>query len=680
MEIAEVRIKNLYIKRIIDSSLSLLIFSAISYFLALGIHKIQKGGNLYDLHSLMELVTIIAYSGIFLMSWKITKPNHNIHHYVGIGFLLVSLFYGFHIITFYVSTTNPGRTINLSIFYANLGRIVEGIVFILIAINLGGTIRNRNFALLIGAGTAISLFYFASTFHLSINFIDWNSDRVNLPRVAVYSSEFMLYSTSLVFLLARNHTSMDHDYDHLIKGISLSIFSIVCAFCYHNVNSVSFLLSHTLKLFSVYFIFSGLTRGINIYPNHEIEKLYQENEERFKNAFDKLSAGVVMTDINGEVIKTNEHADQIMNIFSGKPSEFNIAVLLPKGQVELSFDCLISILHNYEDKILCYSVPYPSVNGRIRMLNVSVSSINDRSSMPIYILFELQEDSQRQKIIDLETDILRNRKILQDTLQAEHLKMEFFSNLSHELRTPINVISGSIQLLELYMKDNINDNIKRNINYMKINSRRMLRLVNNLLDSSKIESGFYQLEMRSVDIVCLVEDIAQSVVEYMNLKQLEFVFDTDIEEKMIHCDPDKIERIVLNLLSNAIKFTNPHGRICITVQDEQNGVTIVVQDNGIGIPKDMQQMVFERYKQVRGSLIKRSEGTGTGIGLALIKSLVELHHGEIKLVSDIGCGCEFVIFLPDNLDLEVTTAEFPRDHSERIERVKVEFSDVYGNE
>ncbi|MBU3191125.1 PAS domain-containing protein [Clostridium bowmanii] len=275
------------------------------------------------------------------------------------------------------------------------------------------------------------------------------------------------------------------------------------------------------------------------------------------------------------------------------------------------------------------------------------------------------------------------KKLLNEANLSETLKTEFFSNLSHELRTPLNVILCALQLLDVVSCGEVNDvndkvmKFKKYSNIMKQNCYRQLRLVNNMIDITKLDAGFFELTLSNCNIVNIVECVTMSVAEYIKSKSIELIFDTNIEECTMSCDAEKIERVILNILANSIKFTKPGGNILVNMYVSGENVNISIKDTGIGIPNDKLDIIFDRFRQVDRSLTRNQEGSG--IGLSIVKSLVELHGGSISVTSEYGKGTEFiivfpVIVLPEENDIcRVVEAE----SQERIERIHIEFSDIY---
>ncbi|WP_343101094.1 ATP-binding protein [Romboutsia sp. MSSM.1001216sp_RTP31141st1_G3_RTP31141_220114] len=269
-------------------------------------------------------------------------------------------------------------------------------------------------------------------------------------------------------------------------------------------------------------------------------------------------------------------------------------------------------------------------------------------------------------------------KKLEKAIEIESMKNEFFSNISHEFKTPLNIILGSMQLLNqsIYKNSITTEKLINHISTIKQNSYRLLRLVNNLIDISKIETGYYELQLSNNNIVNIIEDITLSVVNYVECKNINLIFDTDTECEILACDPDKIERVMLNLLSNAIKYTGEYGEIIVSLKSDGKKVIVSVKDNGTGIPKDKIGIIFDRFGQVNDALIKRREGSG--IGLSLVKSLVEMHGGSIRVESELNIGSEFIFEIPVSLieDEEVTILDKNLRDSQ-IEKCNIEFSDIY---
>lgn len=272
----------------------------------------------------------------------------------------------------------------------------------------------------------------------------------------------------------------------------------------------------------------------------------------------------------------------------------------------------------------------------------------------------------------------QNEKIKEN----EKLKLDFFANISHELRTPVNVIFSAAQVMDKNLDDsqwfNQKNTLNRYSHIIKQNCYRLIRLTNNLIDVTKIDANFINLNLTKCNIVEVVEDIVLSVVEFTKSKGIELIFDTESEEKIIFCDVDKIERIMLNLISNAIKYNNDNGAIKVSVFDIENGVLISVKDNGTGISEDKQKTIFNRF--VRGEELLVRSAEGSGIGLSLCRDFVEMHGGTISVRSTPGKGSEFKFSLPSKIDEKQVIENDEADKQGKpnnIEKVAIEFSDIY---
>lgn len=281
---------------------------------------------------------------------------------------------------------------------------------------------------------------------------------------------------------------------------------------------------------------------------------------------------------------------------------------------------------------------------------------------------------------DIKKEIEKSKSI-ERLKQEEKIKNEFFANISHEFKTPLNIILATMQLMERASKDEsivVTKDIDFNkyIYNIRQNSYRLLRLVNNLIDITRIDIGYYYLQLENHNIVSIVEDITLSVVEYTKEKGITLIFDTEVEEEIIACDPDKIERIMLNLLSNAVKYSDEQGGIEVMVRIVSDKILISVKDYGDGIPEEKLESIFERFVQVDRTLARKCEGSG--IGLSLTKALVDMHGGNIYAKSKLREGTEFIVELP-RVQIEgcEKIAQIPDLGGVAVERCKVEFSDIY---
>ncbi len=237
---------------------------------------------------------------------------------------------------------------------------------------------------------------------------------------------------------------------------------------------------------------------------------------------------------------------------------------------------------------------------------------------------------------------LNELKIAQAKLQEiDQLKSRFFVNISHEFRTPLTLILGQI---ESVMSGNIEIKEKGKLQIANRNARRLLTLINQLLDLSKLESGSMELKAEQHNIVSYLKSLFYSFESLAESQKIFLKFESEYENIPVVFDPDKMEKIFYNLISNAFKFISSDGEIKVCLNIINSNVEIRIKDSGIGISSDRLHHIFDRFYQVDGSATRKHEGTG--IGLALTKELIELHNGNISVNSKEGKGSEFIIQLP----------------------------------
>ncbi|MCF0148811.1 MAG: histidine kinase [Clostridium sp.] len=270
--------------------------------------------------------------------------------------------------------------------------------------------------------------------------------------------------------------------------------------------------------------------------------------------------------------------------------------------------------------------------------------------MIVYVIWnrvKILDSLVEQRSNELSKKFKENEELYNKLIQNEKYKNNYFINLSHELRTPLNVIISVEQLITKLNHDKKvipRDKLDYYMDAISKNSNRLLRLINNIIDTSKIESGSYKLDFKKHNIVYLVEEIVLSMKDYIESKGIELIIDPEIEEKIIECDELEIEKCIVNLVGNAVKFTESGGRIEVKVSDLGNSVRISVKDTGIGIDKSYHNAIFDRFGQAYNNVSE--EFGGSGLGLTLTKQLVALHKGKIFVRSEVNKGSEFLIILP----------------------------------
>jgi signal transduction histidine kinase/DNA-binding response OmpR family regulator len=252
----------------------------------------------------------------------------------------------------------------------------------------------------------------------------------------------------------------------------------------------------------------------------------------------------------------------------------------------------------------------------------------------------------------------KNKELLRKEQEVDHLKSQFFANITHEFRTPLTLILGPIEMMK---SEAINPKIHQHLDIMKMNAQRLLDLINQLLELSKIESGSLKLNASRGNIVPFIKGIIMSFESIAQTMEIELTIRSSTEQIEIFYDREKLEKVFVNLLSNAIKFTPEKGKIDVELRRLNQNIEILIRDTGMGMPAAELDLIFNRFYQSEYS----DKNSGTGIGLALAKQLIEIHHGSILVKSEENLGTEFIIKLP--LD---------DDHLTETEKVDVEIPDT----
>lgn len=218
------------------------------------------------------------------------------------------------------------------------------------------------------------------------------------------------------------------------------------------------------------------------------------------------------------------------------------------------------------------------------------------------------EGLSKEEVIEKYMDLYEN-KIAQE---------DFILNISHDLRSPLSVILG---ILQCYKNEYDELKAEEHMNIVKRNCYKILKLINNIIDSTKLQQRHFKINRQNIDIINLIEWNISSIDKYAKIKNISLVFDTNVEECIVAVDISSFDRIIMNLISNAIKFSKENSCVFINTWKEEKYITISVKDEGIGIPQNEQKTIFNRF--IQSTKNNRNEYSGSGIGLDLVFNLVK---------------------------------------------------------
>ena len=373
----------------------------------------------------------------------------------------------------------------------------------------------------------------------------------------------------------------------------------------------------------------------------EKEKTQQslvESEQKFKNIFKLSPEGIVLLDKTGTIVDVNHRVHDWVGY---EASEF-------VGKRLLELPCFddktkAGILDMFRRRLMgenvgSYEVLFHRRDGSTFVGLISASVIQNGDENAVYDLVLVSDVTSLKE----QQNTLLEAKMAAEC--ANRTKSEFLANVSHELRTPLNSIIGfSDVMLEGYTGE-LKEKQEKYLNNISISGKNLLTLINNVLDLSKIEAGRMEYHPTKFDVVEMFDVLENIFLPMTRAKNISLHFKCISSPFMINADYNKMEEIFNNLLSNAVKFTPEGGSIEINTNSTPYGVKFSVKDNGIGIPEDKKDIIFEPFKQVES--FNTREHSGTGLGLCLVKKFVDMHGGTLAVESQEGNGSEFSFVIP----------------------------------
>lgn len=259
-------------------------------------------------------------------------------------------------------------------------------------------------------------------------------------------------------------------------------------------------------------------------------------------------------------------------------------------------------------------------------------------------LFEQEYHSGQKMESEVQSRTKQLSSVLEEVQKVSKAKSDFISAVSHELRTPLTSIKGYASILITGKVGKIPDEVKKRLEKINKHSDNLVKLINDLLDISRIESGRAEMNFTKHDILSIVENVQDLLTPQIKQKNIQCVARIDDNIPHIPIDAGQIERVFINLIGNAIKFTPEKGTITITAQCDDKNVTVAIADTGVGIEEEYIPKLFDEFYRVENEINQSLKGSG--LGLALAKRIIEAHHGEIRVTSKINEGTTFHFTLP----------------------------------
>lgn len=386
---------------------------------------------------------------------------------------------------------------------------------------------------------------------------------------------------------------------------------------------------------------------------NEANVMLEKSRDKNNKLIDSIYGGVFLFYLN-KLQYSNKKILRSLRIIEDDIFRIDLRMFLKKY-----FDITLQDIEQSPNYICCAKMKNMDLEVEIFLTNI------DEKNKILYV-HDISEINANKKI----------REVLEEYLEDDEIKKEFFANISHELKTPINLIFSALQVNQIYLKENNMEGFNKNRKVIKQNCLRLIRTINNFIDANKISEGYIVPDFKIHNIVELVESVSIASNKYVQLIGNKLTFDATEEEIYVSCDKEMIIRIILNILSNSVKYGKKGGNINVRVGIYKSEyVRIKIKNDGVKIDQETIPYIFDKFTKLNKAFNRLKEGSG--LGLFLTKALTELQGGNIKLVSD-DSGNEYIITMPrviQPFDIELIHEGLEINQLE--EKIDVEFSDIY---
>lgn len=370
----------------------------------------------------------------------------------------------------------------------------------------------------------------------------------------------------------------------------------------------------------------------------------QKRERLLRYYFDQPLIGMAMTSIDKKWLDVNDRLCEILGYSLQELQSITWEEITYPDDLEIDLEKFNQVLAGKIDAYLI-DKRFIHKNGNIIYTNLAVQCHRKTDgSLDFFVVF-LKDISERKEAE------LRLKQLNQELIKANRLKDEFLAMMSHELRTPLNAILGMTEILQEEIYGEINTQQEKSLETIEISGKHLLSLINDILDVAKIEAGKVTFNLQNVAVNSLCESSLTLINPLAQKKQIQLKMVLPFDLPKINVDENRIRQVLLNLLNNAVKFTPDYGQITLEViypslsaDQSSNHLRFAVKDTGIGIASEDKEKLFKPFVQIDGALSRQYEGTG--LGLVLVKKIVELHGGKVEISSEVGVGSCFTVDLP----------------------------------
>jgi PAS domain S-box-containing protein len=362
-----------------------------------------------------------------------------------------------------------------------------------------------------------------------------------------------------------------------------------------------------------------------------VQQLLQR-ESTMKN--EKQETEIILQSLSdGVVVLNQENKIMVFNKAAERLSGFGFDQVKGKSVDE--------VLHFYENMEI---IPYATYNDQSEIMvrklkekGISMgNSKGEKMTVSLTIAPVIFEDQRKGSIITFH-DVSKESEL-------EEMKLDFVSMAAHELRTPLTAIRGYADLIQMQNAEDLDDTGKELINRLQISSANLGNLIDNLLSVSRIERNMFSVDVKPVDLTKTIGGVVDNLRQTAETKQQKIIFNKPNELPVVIADAFRISQVLANLVANAINYTQESGTITVTVEKIEGFLEVSVTDNGPGIPAEALKKLFTKFFRVSGALEQGSKGTG--LGLFISKSIINMHNGKIWVESEIGKGSKFIFTLP----------------------------------